>query len=65
MDNKTLTARIIGFAQYLGRPETSARDVALRRGWIDHDGDPTLAGQELIRELSDQSDTRSVFRGNI
>lgn len=36
---------------------------ARERGWIDADGNRTPAGIELSKALSDQSGTRSAFRG--
>jgi len=36
---------------------------ALERGWLDAHGNITPAGVELEKALSDQSGTRSAFRG--
>lgn len=36
---------------------------AVERGWLDADGNITPAGMELEKALSDQSGTRSAFRG--
>ncbi len=36
---------------------------AVERGWMDADGNITPAGMELEKALSDQSGTRSAFRG--
>jgi hypothetical protein len=36
---------------------------AVERGWLDAAGNITPAGMELEKALSDQSGTRSAFRG--
>jgi hypothetical protein len=41
----------------------SIKAYAIERGWIDADGNRTPAGIELDKALSDQSGTRSAFRG--
>lgn len=54
---------ILTFAQHCGNLETSAEEVARRRGWIDQKGAPTPDGMALVRELTTQKGVRSVFRG--
>jgi glutamate synthase domain-containing protein 2 len=57
--------RILAFAGHVGRDGgTGAEDVARRRNWLDAAGRPTEEGLELVEALSDQSRTRTVFRGN-
>ncbi len=58
--------RILAFAGHFGRGDggTAAEDVARRRNWLDAAGRPTEEGLELVEALSDQSRTRTVFRGN-
>lgn len=47
-----------------GRSETAElMAYAVERGWLDAEGNITPAGMELERALSDQSGTRSAFRG--
>lgn len=37
-------------------------DCAKERGWLDQDGAPTAEGLQVAEALSEQSETRSVFR---
>lgn len=47
-----------------GRSETAELIAyAVERGWLDSEGNITPAGMELEKALSDQSGTRSAFRG--
>jgi hypothetical protein len=55
--------RIIAFASQVGGADTPPEEKARRRGWLDGDGAPTPAGEELLTSLGDQKETRTVFRG--
>ena len=39
-----------------------ARKIATARAWLDHSGEVTPAGQEMVVALGDQGSSRSVFR---
>jgi|GEM_PF-2195276 len=36
--------------------------VAIERGWLDRSGDLTESGKTLCKAITDQRETRSVFR---
>jgi hypothetical protein len=65
MQTRTARTRILAFAGHVGRghPE-NAEAIARRRNWIDAQGGVTDEGQELLEALGDQTETRTVFRGN-
>jgi hypothetical protein len=56
------TDRILAFAQHLDNPATPALDKAVDRGWLSVDGKATGDGRALLRALSQQQGTRSLFR---
>lgn len=62
MAEDTARDRILAFAHQIGAESRSAEEVAIRRGWLDADGNPTADGEDLITALDDQSATRTVFR---
>jgi len=63
MTEQDITDRILAFAAHCGQPGRPPRAVAKRRGWISEADTPTEDGRALIAALTDQSATRTVFRG--
>jgi hypothetical protein len=62
---QTARTQILAFAGHVGRSDgAEAEEIARRRNWLDAAGRPTGEGLELVEALSDQSQTRTVFRGN-
>lgn len=62
MTEENTRDRIVAFAKQCGAESRDAEDVALRRGWLDADGNPTADGEALIEALDEQEATRTVFR---
>jgi hypothetical protein len=62
---QTALHRILAFAAHVAQGgQTDAADVARSRNWIDAEDRPTPEGLDLFAALSDQAQTRTVFRGN-
>ena len=59
---KDVINRILAFALHLDDRDTDARNSAMQRSWLDEFGVPTREGLDLIKSLSQQSATRSVYR---
>ncbi len=55
-------ARLLGFAQQVGNPDTPPEDTARTRGWLDASGEITEDGEDVLKSLGDQEGTRTVFR---
>ena len=62
-DGRVEAETIIAFVRHIV-PEapTKTHLVAVERGWLDAGGQVTSAGRQLIRELTGQNGTRTVFR---
>jgi hypothetical protein len=55
--------QVLHFAGLLAaRGSDGATEVARERGWIDPAGRITDTGRQLHRALSDQRETRSIYR---
>ena len=55
---------ILAFAEKIGRDGATPLEKAVRRNWLDRNGDVTADGARLLDELDAQKTTRTVFRGN-
>lgn len=55
-------SKILAFARQVGEPEADPASVARARNWLDADGRITADGAALLRSLTDQEGTRTVFR---
>jgi len=55
-------SRILAFARQVGEPLSDPATVARARNWLDEAGRITGDGLALLRSLTDQEGTRTVFR---
>ncbi|MCU0908783.1 MAG: hypothetical protein MUF73_15410 [Rhodobacteraceae bacterium] len=55
-------SKIIAFAAQVGEPLADPAAVARTRNWLDETGRITADGAALLRSLTDQEGTRTVFR---
>ncbi|MBK1636898.1 hypothetical protein [Rhodovulum adriaticum] len=62
MSNDDLASRILGFTRFLVHAADRVDHAALGRGWLDHEGQPTQEGRELIEALLGQDTARSAYR---
>jgi hypothetical protein len=56
------TSKILAFARQVGEPQADPASVARARNWLDEAGRITADGLALLRSLTDQEGTRTVFR---
>lgn len=55
-------SKIIAFARQVGEPGADPSSVARARNWLDEADRITADGVALLRSLTDQEGTRTVFR---
>ena len=55
-------SKLLAFARQVGEPLADPASVARARNWLDDAGRITVDGMALLRSLTDQEGTRSVFR---
>ena len=55
MPNETVTKTILAFVKKLdsGEDDETLIRTAIARNWLDHDGNPTVSGRELVRSFDE------------